>query len=399
MRVLKVMPGVTPDAGTERSLLAIAPGLVRRGVSLHLAVLTNRQVLVGELERIGVVVHDLSGRTGLSSRVRAIRRVVSTVSPDLVHASLFEATLPTQLALLGGDVPLLVSWANTNYGPARTVEPGSSRAKVAGVQQVEMVLGRLTHTRYHAVTPAVGTINSEYLRVKPCDVFVGERGRDPQRFRPGISTSVDLLPPAVGGGPRQIVLAVGRQEPQKGYETLLRSFDELAATHARAELMIAGRVGSSTPEICRVHDSMRHGNAVHFLGQRDDIADLMAAADLVVCSSWREGAAGSLIEAMACATPIVSVELPGLDGILRDGDNAVVVPRAELASGMARVLDDPALGTRLAASALRTFEDRFTIEGATDRMIEIYREVIAAGQRNRAAPDAEPAAASLPRRR
>lgn len=372
MRVLKVIPGVTPDAGTERSLLAVAPGLVERGVQLHVAVLTDRQVLVPDLERLGVVVHDLSGRMRLPGRVRGIRDVVDAISPDLVHASLFEATLPTQLALVRSDIPLLISWANTNYGSARTDEPGSNTWKLGVVQGVEMVMGKLSHSRYHAVTPAVGRINGAGLRVDPCDVLVGERGRDPSRFHPDRMEVPDL--PAASG-PRRIVLAVGRQEPQKGYETLLDAFDRTADTHPDVELMIAGRPGTATDDVLRAHRAMRHGTRVHFLGQRDDVADLMSYADVVVCSSWREGAAGSLIEAMACGTPIVTVRLAGLESILVDDENAVVVPRGDLASGLSRLLDDPVLGKRLAAAGRKTFERRFTIDGATTRMLEIYREV------------------------
>lgn len=395
MRVLKVIPGVTPDAGTERSLVSLVPGLLAQGVRLHVAVLTGRQTLVPQLEEMGVVVHDLSsphgmtqgvddvggapiGRRPLWARVRDIRRVVQSVSPDLVHASLFEATVPTQLALRGTDVPLLVTWANTNYGPNRTSEPGVDSRKVAAVQRVEAALGRVTHTRYHAVTEAVGRINAAELGVPLRDVFVAERGRDPVRFTTVAPESlvVGHLPidPAEHRG--SIVLAVGRQEPQKGYERLVAEFDRVVDRRPDAVLLIAGRAGSSTPAIARAITSMRHPGAVHLLGQRSDVPELLALSDAIVCSSWREGAAGALIEAMAVGTPIVSVEVAGLEGVLVDGQNALVRPPGLLADGIVSVLEDPAMATRLAASASVTFAERFTIDAAVDRMLGVYRAVI-----------------------
>lgn len=395
VRVLKVIPGVTPDAGTERSLVSLVPGLLERGVRLHLAVLTGRQTLVPQLEELGVVVHDLScahgltdgvdrvggapiGRRPLWARARSIRNVVQAVSPDLVHASLFEATLPTQLALRGTDVPLLVTWANTNYGPARTQEPGVHPRKVAAVQRVEATMGRLTRTRYHAVTDAVGRINAAELGVPATDVFVAERGRDPERFSPEHVGRVPLrdlpIDPTQHAG--AIVLAVGRQEPQKGYERLVAQFDRVVDRRPDAVLLIAGREGSSTASLREAIAAMRHPGSVHLLGQRGDVPDLLALADVVVCSSWREGAAGALIEAMAVGTPIASVQVAGLDGVLVDGENAVVRPPHELADAVLSVLDDPATAARLAEEARHTFDQRFTIDAAADRMVQVYQAVL-----------------------
>ncbi len=92
------MPGITPDAGAERSLVTLAPALQRAGIELHLALLTDRQALAPPLEEMGVVIHDLSAAQGLSGRVRALQRAVAAVSPALVHATLFEATQVAQLA-------------------------------------------------------------------------------------------------------------------------------------------------------------------------------------------------------------------------------------------------------------------------------------------------------------
>jgi glycosyltransferase involved in cell wall biosynthesis len=365
MRVLKVIPGVSPDGGTEQSLVAMSDGLRARGVKLHLALLTSRQDLVPRLERQGVIVHDLSACHSVLTRARALRRVIAAISPDVIHASLYEATVPAQLASLRSGVPVLISWANVNYGGARLQQPGTSRFRLIRVQAVEALLGRLSASRYHAVTEAVAQLNRRHLAVPSGLVSVGERGRDPQRFpEAGPASTRD-----------RVVLAVGRQDHQKGYESLLEAFDELADTDKEVRLQVAGRQGSATQRIRRVHESMRHGDRVDFLGQRDDVAELMAHAAAVVCASWREGAAGALIEAMASRTPIVSVPVAGLEGVLVPGENAVVVERRELARGLEQVLGDPDLADRLAEQGRRTFEKRFTIEAATDRMVEIYRQV------------------------
>lgn len=368
LRVLAVLPGVDSDGGAEVSFVAAVGGLQRAGITVHLAVLSERHGLVPDLERRGVVVHDLSGPGGFASQVRSLRRVIRATRPDVVHASLFEAAAPTQVAALRSGIPVLVTWANVNYGEARAAEPGTSRWKLAAHQWVEATLGRISGSWYHAVTPAVGRLNAAALRLPGGRVLVGERGRDPQRF-----PCVEHRELATGRPP--VLLAVGRQDHQKGYDELLRAFDVVADRHPGATLRIAGRDGSGTASLHRVLQQMHHPAAVELLGQRNDIAGLMADADMVVCTSWREGAAGSLIEAMASCVPIAAVEVPGLEELLVDGRTATVEPRGRLADAVERVLVDPTRAQALAVAAREVFERRYTLDAAAQRLAEIYRTV------------------------
>ncbi len=373
MRVVTVMPGVTPDGGAEQSLVAMAPGLRAQGIDLHVVVLTRRQELVPELERNGVVVHDLSDRR-FWTRITGLRELIRSLEPDLLHATLYEASVPAQLASIGTGVPVLISWASVSYNAERLGEPGTNVLKVRGVQVVEAILGRLSRSWYHAVTVGVGEANARALRVPPGRVLVGERGREDTLKSSDAPSRCSLESVCLPDGARMI-LAIGRQDVQKGYETLLPAFDEVAGRHPSAYLVIAGRKGSATTRLNEVRRTMRYGDRVRFLGHRNDVPALLRAADAVVCASWREGAAGALIEAMASRKPIVTVQLDGLVGVFDDGHNALVVPRGELATALARVLDDRELADRIARAGRQTFEERFTLDAATARTAEIFRSV------------------------
>ena len=375
MTVLAVLPGITPDAGTEQSFMAVAPALLDAGVTIHLAVLTKRQSLVPVLESLGVVVHDLSAITGTTKRARALRELIANLQPDVVHASLHEATLPAQLAVIRTRTPIVITWANTNYGEGRREEPGVDPWKLGALRWIEAGLGRASKSWYQAVTPAVGRINGRAIHAPRDHVLLGERGRDPELFeyrgdRPG--PRPDDLPVAPSS---RLILAVGRQEPQKDYPLLLRSFDRLADRRDDVELVIAGRVGSASRRIDELRESLAARDRIHLIGQRDDVGELLRAADVVVCASRREGAAGALIEAMACGAPVVSVPVAGLEGVLLDGRNSLVVPREALDYGIERVLDEPELATRLSVSGRASFEERFTTDAAADQMLRIYRAV------------------------
>jgi glycosyltransferase involved in cell wall biosynthesis len=363
------MPGLSDDGGAEHSFAAMAPLIRQQGVELHLALLTPRQDLVAPLEAAGVRIHDLSSERHLVGRVRSLRGLIRLLEPDVVHATLFDATLPTELASIGSKAPMLVSWASTTYGPDRLAEPGVRPGVIHAYRLAEMALGRLSGSWYHAVTEGVGRCNGEALRVPRSRVLVGERGRDPARFSPAGRIE------APGGEGTRRILAVGRQEPVKGYERLLRAFEHIADELPEVKLTIVGREGGATDGLRRYRDGMRHRDRVEFAGQRDDVHELMRDAAVVVCSSWREGASGAVIEAMAAGVPVVTVRLAGLEGVAVDGVNAVVVEPDALAEGVLRVLTDGRLAAELGAGGRRTFLDRFTLQRAAERMVEIYRTV------------------------
>ncbi len=378
--VLAVLPGLDPDGGTEQSFVATAGSLVEAGVVLHLAVLSGRQGLVPAAERLGVVVHDLSSvPPTVLHRAGAIRSLARRTGAELLHASLHDATIPTQLAAATARLPVLVSWVNVTYGPSREGEVGVSRPGLAVLRIEETVLGRLSRSWYQAVTPEVGRLTAAAVRAPASRVLLGERGRDPARFpfrgaRPGD------LPPELGlPDGASMVLAVGRQEPQKGYERLLAAFGKVALHHPDAHLVVAGRPGAASPELERLRASSPVAARIHFPGQWDDVAGLLRAADVVVCTSRREGAAGALVEAMAVGAPLVAMPVPGLDGILVDGRNALVVPEDRLDTAIDDVLAAPAAAAARARVARRDFETRFTTAASARRLAEIYRTVARAG--------------------
>ena len=371
LRVLVVMPGITPEAGAETSLAAVVPYLLAHGVELHLALLTKVQTLAPQLSSLGVQVHDLSDHVGLGRRVRALRRLVREVQPDLIHATLHEAHVPAQLVALLTRRRILVTWANT---PQRAGEnPRVGTAKRFGVRVLDVALAWASRARFHAVTKGVAETGRRHSLVAARRVRVAERGRDPRKFAPRPARELDAVRQTLGLGPAdRAVLSVGRQDRTKGHVRLLDAMDALVSEHLELVLLVAGREGSASGDIRAKLTAMTHPERVHFLGHRDDIAVLLQVATVAVCSSYREGAAGAMIEAMASGTPIVTVKLDGLLGVLVDGVNALVVEPEHLADGIRAVLDDADGAHRRADQARADFGTRFTVERSAQALLELY---------------------------
>lgn len=351
---------------------AVAPGLLAKDVHLSLLVFSEFQDLVPDLRRIGVEVFDESGSSGRVLR-RRIREVARQQRVDLVHSVLLQASMASQIALLGSGIPSLVTWANT---PTRW-SPGAPAAwKSHLVRAADAAVGAVARSRYHAVTPGVARSMRRELFVAPSRVRVAERGRDPALFVPLGAAERAAVRQRNGIDADDVwCVAVGRQDTQKGYPELVAAFGEAVSGEPRLRLSIAGREGTASAALAEAVTRSPAGDRIELLGHRDDVRSLVGAADIVVCASHREGAAGALIEAMAMARPIACVELDGLEGIL-DAANALVVPRAGLAGAIGALASDAELRDQLGAGGRRTFEDRFTLDAAVNAMYDTYRWAI-----------------------
>ena len=106
-----------------------------------------------------------------------------------------------------------------------------------------------------------------------------------------------------------LVLAAARQEHQKGLDVLVESVPNLAATHPDLVVAIAGREGNESARLRATVERLAVADHVRFLGARDDVLDLLAAADVFVLPSRREGFGSVLVEALALEAPIVASDI------------------------------------------------------------------------------------------
>ncbi|MDQ3941231.1 MAG: glycosyltransferase, partial [Actinomycetota bacterium] len=119
---------------------------------------------------------------------------------------------------------------------------------------------------------------------------------------------------------------------------------------------------------------------VRFLGFRDDVADLIAAADAFSLSSVWEGVPLAAQEAVLLGTPVVATAVGGMDELVTDGVSGRLVPRddpAALAAALQEVLGSDELRRSFAEKALRNLESNFSTEEMTERLSTFYRGVVA----------------------
>jgi glycosyltransferase involved in cell wall biosynthesis len=201
----------------------------------------------------------------------------------------------------------------------------------------------------------------------------GERGKDRE---PGVAGE----PKRPAGSParaerRPVVLAAGRLAPQKGFAVLLEAAARWRADGPVPLLAIAGDGPLAGPLAAAAAPL---GDAVRFLGRRDDVPVLLAAADVVVVPSLWEGQPLIVQEALRAGRPLVVSRAGGIPDLTGE-DAAVLVPPGDperLAAAVRSVLADPALAARLGRAARERARRLPSDEDAVDAALACYRRVL-----------------------
>ncbi len=114
-------------------------------------------------------------------------------------------------------------------------------------------------------------------------------------------------------------------------------------------------------------------------GFRGDMAAVLAQAHIVCLPSYREGLPKSLIEAAACARPIVTSDVPGCREIARGGENAILVPprnAGALATALRQLIEDAALRRRLGTRGREIAVAEFALERVVSETLEVYDRLL-----------------------
>lgn len=380
MKVLYVIPGLGIGGGAERSLLDLAPRLAAEGIELEIVYFHDRpSSALLRFEELGIPVQQLAAH-GWFGRWRELRRLIGHRRPDVVHTTLFPADILGRLAAWRTGTLVLTSLVSTNYEPERRLDPTYSRVRVAVVRTIESLTIRWLCDRVHANSVAVKNSAIRRLHVDPSRITVVHRGRDLGTMRPRDPALRAATRAAVGlTDADDLVLMIGRHEYQKGHLSALRALTALVVDRPTAVLVVAGREGTMTSPIREAIAAAGLERSVRLLGHRGDVADLLAAADVLLLPSIIEGLPGVLIEAMASGVPIVASAIPPVAELLDDQSAVLVAPgdALGLAQGLRGVLEDPATAAELGQAGRRRFEQRFTVDHALAGMTALYREMVA----------------------
>ncbi|MCF6745888.1 glycosyltransferase family 4 protein [Blastococcus sp. KM273128] len=295
--------------------------------------------------------------------VQALRRALA--GSDLVHAHGLRAGLVAAAArrLAGGRVPLVLTLHNA------LPEGGGLRRRV--LERAE----RATVRAADVVLAASADLADNARRLGARDVRVAPVSAPP--LPPATRTPAEVRAALGLDDDRALVVAVGRLHPQKGYDVLLDAVARWSAdqrVRPVPSVVIAGD-GPLEGELSR--RIRAEALPVTLLGRRDDVGDLLGAADVCVLPSRWEARSLTAQEALRAGVPLVATRTGGLPELL--GEAAELVPVGDavaLAEAVVRVLCDSAHAAELAAAGLRQAAGWPDEAGTAAQLAGIYRELL-----------------------
>jgi glycosyltransferase involved in cell wall biosynthesis len=305
-RVLLVL--ATSTGGVGRHVRSLVDGLASRGASVLVAGPASTQQIFEFPAYAEVDIGAAPNPVRDAAAALALRRLASRV--DLVHAHGLRAA-----ALAPSGQPLVVTWHNAQLGGGRLgalLERHAARRATVTLAASDDLARRAT------------ACGGRDVRLAPVAApALTPTGRDPGLGHP-------------------LVLAVGRLHPQKGYDVLVDALPLLGdvVVAVAGDGPLGAELAARAPQI-------------HWLGHREDVADLYAAADVVVLPSAWEARSLTAQEALRAGRALVATDVGGIAGLV--GDGAVLVPAgdpAALAGAVCALLADPAAAAALAARAV-----------------------------------------------
>ena len=290
---------------------------------------------------------------------RLLRQLFRQEKFDMLHAHTPVASLVGRLAAWRAGVPRVVYTAHGFYFHDRM--PAVKRSAFV---LLEWLAGQVTDVLFTQAVEDAATARRLGLCRGGTVEAIGN-GSNPERFRPD-PVARESVRQALGTGDDTVVIVmVGRLVAEKGYPELFEAMrrvdgelwvigERLQSDHAAA-IDDAIDTARNDPELSR---------RIRFLGYRDDVPDLLKAADIFTLPSHREGMPRSIIEAMLSGLPVVATDIRGSREEVLPEETGLLVP----------VADGAALAAALGRLAGDAAERRRMGDAGCDRAVDLYDE-------------------------
>lgn len=348
------------------------------GYRVHLVVSPNTECDAFQHE-FDVTVHQIRmnrGITPVRDLVSLVRLWILVISkrPKLLHYHTPKAGLLGSLAGFFGLVPIRIF---TFHGIVSL-----NRAGKTGL--LLRLLDRLTC----ALSTSVWCVSNSLLE-EACSAKISSRektvvlgdgsvcGVDLNRFNRSTSVEANAtkIRDDVSSYNGKIIGFVGRINIDKGILVLLAAFEKLLIDHKRLSLLIVGGFDSTAPLTARQALHLKNHPSITIIDHQSDVVPFIAAMDIVVLPSYREGFGMVCIEANALGIPVVASNITGIRDAIEDHETGILVPAGNataLSTAISKLLDDPTKAKRLGANGRNRVKAKFSKERIASLVREQY---------------------------
>lgn len=358
--------------GGEHSYLAIASHLQSLGFTLTAAAPTEGELAVAlqanDIELVPFHLHGAAGRLRRDEICAQITTLVKQQQPDIVHAN----SLAMSRILGAIASQLRTDWGVPTLGHLRDIIK-LKRAAIADLNQLTQI-----------VTVSQATLDWHVAQGVDAEICtVAYNGVDANVFRPRLQTG--WLARELGWPDDSvIILGVGQLGMRKGWNTLTAAFHAICDSFPLARLAIVGERHSTKQEAIQweaelIAQAEASGGRFRLLGRRNDVAEMMNEATMLVHPARQEPLGRVLLEAAATGLPIIATAVGGTQEIFPDANQAVLVPPDDarrLSLEISNLLTDSTLRESLGRAARSRQQEAFTIELAAKRIAAVLQKLV-----------------------
>ncbi len=353
--------------GAETQLVRLAIHLKRRGWNVNVVSLIPPQAYVEELGATGIPVFSLDIKRKFPDPrpLLKLTRLIKATHPHIVHSFMVHANLLARFTRLLTPIPILIC-------SVRSIYEGNCFREF---------LYRLTDTFCDLTTQVSRAGLERYVskRIVPSHkIRYIPNGVDTEQFKPDPHIRLQVRE-KLGLEKNFVWLAVGRFDVPKDYPNMLQAFSQVVKEKPESFLLIVGD-GLLRRSIEKLAFKLKIDDRVRFLGTRQDIPQLMNAADAYVMSSKWEGMPNVLLEASACGIPIVATNVGGNNEVVLDGRTGFLVPPKDpkaLAEAMLNLMSLPEEKRKEMGLEARTHvETNFSLSRVVDLWETLYQELL-----------------------
>lgn len=328
----------------------------------------NEELLERSRDTLG---ETRSNLRSLRRSVRPVRELAALLKQheiDLVHTNSLKTHVLGGLAAKLARKPLV-------WDVRDILEPGPARNLLLRV-------ARLTHPHIIAMSGAV----ARFLAPARCDATVVHGGRSPEHFVQA-APSAELRAELGLAEGDEVISVVARLTPWKGHMVLLDAFRAVHVERPQARLLVVGAPTfweeTYLHELQERAEALGCGDAVRWVGFRNDIPQILALCDLMVLPSASEPFGIVIVEAMIAGKPVIVCDSGGPPEIVEDWVTGLVVPTwkvGPLADAMVDLLADKARLRQMGEAGRQRALDHFDIRKAVRKIESIYKEIMSEHQ-------------------
>lgn len=289
-------------------------------------------------------------------------KLFSLHKPDIVHTT----NWGTIDAIIGAKLARVPSVVHAQHGwdISDVVKPRGRKKRIMKLLSYKV-------DKFIAVSDEIREWLVEDIGVKKDKVVLIDNGVDTGKFSP---KDKDVIRRKLGYDTETVIIGtVGRLDPVKNQRSLILAFKNLTEKYKNIGLMLIGD-GPLRGELMRLTESLGISDRVLFLGEREDVDELLNVMDIFVLPSIAEGMPKTVLEAMSTGLPVVASEVGAIPKLVIHGETGLLIPPSDenaLIEAIEYYLLNPSKREVHGCAGRKRILERFSL----NRMVQAYEEL------------------------